>query len=63
MTRLERTLDLLDSYDRLSATALENYFNSGCKRELLVTLQTDLRIRKAKLEKELIEHGCRRRRD
>jgi hypothetical protein len=26
MTRLERVLDLLESYDRLSATALENCY-------------------------------------
>lgn len=59
MTRLERVLDLLESYDRLSATALENYH--GFKQELFTGLLDDLREKKEKLAKELIEHGCRRR--
>ena len=61
MTRLDRVLDLLESYDRLSATALDNYHNGPYKRELFTVLLTDLREKKEKLTKELIEHGCRRR--
>ena len=59
MTRLERVLDLLESYDRLSTTALENGY--GFKQELFTGLLVDLREKKEKLTKELIEHGCRRR--
>lgn len=59
MTRLERVLDLLESYDRLSATALENCY--GLKQELFTGLLGDLREKKEKLTKELIEHGCRRK--
>ena len=43
MTRLDRVLDLLESYDRLSATALENYHNGLYKQELFTGLLTDLR--------------------
>jgi flagellar biosynthesis regulator FlaF len=59
MTRLERVLDLLESYDRLSATALENCH--GFKQELFTELLDDLRDKKEQLAKELIEHGCRRK--
>lgn len=59
MTRLDRVLDLLESYDRLSATALENCY--GFKQELFTGLLDDLREKKEKLTKELIEHGCRRK--
>ncbi len=61
MTRLDRVLDLLESYDRLSATALENYHKGLYKQELFTELLTDLREKKEKLTKELIEHGCRRK--
>lgn len=61
MTRLDRVLDLLESYDRLSATALENYHNGLYKQELFTGLLTDLRKKKEQLTKELIEHGCRRK--
>ncbi len=61
MTRLDRVLDLLESYDRLSATALENYHKGLYKQELFTGLLTDLREKKEKLTKELIEHGCRRK--
>jgi flagellar biosynthesis regulator FlaF len=59
MTRLDRVLDLLESYDRLSATALENCH--GFKQELFTGLLDDLRDKKEQLAKELIEHGCRRK--
>ena len=59
MTRLERVLDLLESYDRLSATALENSY--GFKQELFTGLLDGLREKKEKLTEELIEHGCRRK--
>lgn len=59
MARLERLLDLLESYDRLSATALENC--PGFKQELFTGLLEDLREKKEKLAEELIAHGCRRR--
>ena len=61
MTRLERVLDLFESYDRLSATALENYHKGAYTKELLTILLTDLREKKEQLTSELIEHGCRRR--
>ena len=61
MTRLDRVLDLLESYDRLSATALENYHNGLYKQMLFTELLTDLREKKTQLTQELIEHGCRRR--
>ncbi len=61
MTRLDRVLDLLESYDRLSATALDNYHNGPYKQMLFTELLTDLRKKKEKLAKELTEHGCRRR--
>ena len=59
MARLERVLDLLESYDRLSATALANCH--GFKQELFTGLLEDLREKKEKLTEELIAHGCRRR--
>ena len=59
MTRLDRVLDLLESYDRLSATALENCY--GFKQELFTGLLDDLREKKEQLAKELIEHRCRRK--
>ena len=59
MTRLDRVLDLLESYDRLSATALENCY--GFKQELFTGLLDDLREKKDQLTQELIKHGCRRK--
>lgn len=61
MTRLDRVLDLLESYDRLSATAFENYHKGLYKQEFFTGLLTDLRKKKEQLAKELIEHGCRRK--
>jgi hypothetical protein len=59
MTRLDRVLDLLESYDRLATTTLENCY--GFKQELFTGLLDDLREKKEKLTKELIEYGCRRK--
>jgi len=52
MTRLDRVLDLLERYDKLAALN-----TSICG---IVRLE-ELRIKKEKLTKELIEHGCRRK--
>ena len=54
MTRLARVLNLLESYDELSANLLESHVYG--KR-----LLAGLREEKEKLTKELIEHGCRRK--
>lgn len=66
MTRLDRVLDLLESYNesynRLATIALENC--CGFKQELFAELLDDLKEKKEKKEKltkELIEYGCRRK--
>ena len=57
MTRLDRVLRLLEEYDDLAAVALNNYcVGQDCRKML-----TYLRLEKAKLRQELIEHGCRRK--
>ncbi len=61
MTRLDKVLNLLESYDRLASAALENYHNGSYKQMLFTTLLTDLKEKKEKLTQELIEHGCRRK--
>ena len=57
MTRLDRTLTLLERYDKLLETAIVSY-HKGAYGELLLA---ELRAEKEKLTKELIEHGCRRK--
>ncbi len=55
MTRLERILDLLEKYDRLAAIGVD-----CLDGDLGVLELKELREDKAKLIKELVEHGCRR---
>ena len=57
MTRLDRTLNLLERYDELLETTIVSHYK-GAYGELLLA---ELRAEKEKLTKELIEHGCRRR--
>ena len=57
MTRLDRLLKLLEEYDDLVAVALQHYcVGQDCRKMLEY-----LRLEKAKLTQELIEHGCRRK--
>ena len=57
MTRLDRVLRLLEDYDDLVAIAFNNYcIGQDCRKMLEY-----LRLEKAKLRQELIEHGCRRK--
>lgn len=52
MTRLDRVLKLLEDYDRLVYLLSNKNLESYLER---------LRVEKAKLTQELIEHGCRRK--
>ena len=57
MTRLDRVLKLLNDYDDLVATALNNYcIGQDCRKML-----TYLRKEKEALAQELIEYGRRRK--
>jgi hypothetical protein len=57
MTRLDRVLKLLEEYDSLVAVAFTHYcVGQDCRKMLEY-----LRLEKAKLRQELIEHGCRRK--
>lgn len=55
MTRLERVLDLFERYDQLAAIGVD-----CLEGDLGVLELKELREDKAKLIKELVEHGCRR---
>jgi hypothetical protein len=56
MTRLDRVLKLLEEYDSLVAIAFTHYcVGQDCRKMLEY-----LRLEKAKLTQELVEHGCRR---
>ena len=56
MTRLDRTLTLLDDYDALIDLVTDDYMKKHIAHKL-----EDMRAEKEKLIKELIEHGCRRK--
>ena len=53
MTRLDRVLDLLESYDRLSATVLENYHNAFISKCFLPSFLLILEKRKPNSPKNL----------
>lgn len=57
MTRLDRVLNLLEEYDSLSSSAI----NNECERVSAERWIKNLRDEKEQLTQELIEHGCRRR--
>lgn len=57
MTRLDRVLNLLEQYDTLSSSAI----NNECERVSAERWLEKLRKEKEQLTKELIEHGCRRK--
>ena len=57
MTRLDRVLNLLEEYDILSSSAI----NNECERVSAERWIESLRQEKEQLAQELIEHGCRRK--
>lgn len=58
MTRLERTIKLIDSFDSLAVMAIFEDIDSVAAHRWL----EELRIEKDKLFTELREHSCRRER-
>lgn len=57
MTRLDRILNVLEEYDQLVASAINNECEQTAAERWLETLRQE----KEKLIQELIEHGCRRK--
>jgi hypothetical protein len=57
MTRLDRVLNLLEQYDQLSTSAI----NNECEQIAAERWLEKLRKEKDQLTQELIEHGCRRK--
>ena len=57
MTRLDRVLNLLESYDHLADLII----NDDICRSIAPSILEELRKEKDQLTQELIEHGCRRK--
>ncbi len=58
MTRLERTIKLIDNFDALASMAILGDIDKVAAYRWLEELRTE----KCKLFEELREHGCRRER-